>query len=176
MEYWVFRMISNRSKMSLMDPLIIKNQFCIIQNLHKCHSFREQFQKTRYCSPNLSKLARADISCQFKKTRFLCRHCLQKEWTLASIPYSTSKKLVQNYKVPYSDYDVETLNALYRCLCSEAKQAIQWFLKLPICQIVVKTILHWFELYPKMVSQAKLYIQFFSAQGYPKNPINPVCY
>ena len=33
-------------------------------------------------SPNLSKLARADISCQFMKTRSLCRHCLQNEWTL----------------------------------------------------------------------------------------------
>ena len=29
-----------------------------------------------------NKLARADISCQFMKTRSLCRHCLQNEWTL----------------------------------------------------------------------------------------------
>ena len=37
-----------------------------------------QFNKTRYSLPNLSKLARADISCQFKKRRYLCRlrHCL----------------------------------------------------------------------------------------------------
>ena len=54
----------------------------------QCHSFckqclhNRQFKKTRYSSPNLSKLARADISCQFKKTRYLCRHCLQKELTL----------------------------------------------------------------------------------------------
>ena len=33
--------------------------------------------KTRSSSPNLSKLARADISCQFMKTRL--RHCLQNE-------------------------------------------------------------------------------------------------
>ena len=39
----------------------------------------------RYSSPNLSKLARADISCQFQKTRYLCRHCLQNEWTLLTI-------------------------------------------------------------------------------------------
>ena len=32
-----------------------------------------QFMKTRSSSPNLSKLARVDISCQFKKTRSLCR-------------------------------------------------------------------------------------------------------
>ena len=58
------------------------------QGLFKGHSFCKQclhdlqFKKTRYSSPNLSKLARADISCQFKKTRYLCRHCLQNEWTL----------------------------------------------------------------------------------------------
>ena len=40
-----------------------------------------QFKKTRYPSWNFSKLARADISCQFQKTRYLCRHCLQNEWT-----------------------------------------------------------------------------------------------
>ena len=45
------------------------------------HNF--QFMKTRFSWPNLSKLARADISCQFMKTRSLCRHCLQNEWTLA---------------------------------------------------------------------------------------------
>ena len=32
-------------------------------------------------SPNLSKLAKADM---LKKTRYLCRHCLQNEWTLSS--------------------------------------------------------------------------------------------
>ena len=42
-----------------------------------------QFMKTRSFSPNLSKLARAAISYQFMKTRSLCRHCLQNEWTLA---------------------------------------------------------------------------------------------
>ena len=30
----------------------------------------------------ISKLDRADISCLFKKTRCLCKHCLQNEWTL----------------------------------------------------------------------------------------------
>ena len=45
----------------------------------KDHSFGKQamqdlqFMKTRSSSPNLSKLARADISCQFMKTRSLCR-------------------------------------------------------------------------------------------------------
>ena len=32
-----------------------------------------QFMKKGSSSPNLSKLARADISCQFMKTRSLCR-------------------------------------------------------------------------------------------------------
>ena len=41
-----------------------------------------QFMKTMSSSPNLSNLARAGISCQFMKTRSLCRHCLQNEWTL----------------------------------------------------------------------------------------------
>ena len=41
-----------------------------------------QFMKKGSSSPNLSKLARADISCQFMKTRSLCRHCLQNEWPL----------------------------------------------------------------------------------------------
>ena len=54
----------------------------------KGHSFCKQclhdlqFKKTRYSSPDLSELARDGISCQFKKTRQLCRHCLQKKWTL----------------------------------------------------------------------------------------------
>ena len=55
----------------------------------KDHSFYKQqclhdlqFMKKIYFSPNLSKLARADISCQFMKTRSLCSHCLQDEWTL----------------------------------------------------------------------------------------------
>ena len=46
----------------------------------KDHSFYKQqclhdlqFMKKIYFSPNLSKLARADISCQFMKTRSLCR-------------------------------------------------------------------------------------------------------
>ena len=45
----------------------------------KGHSFCKQclhnlqFKKKRYSSPNLSKLARTDISCQFLKTRSLCR-------------------------------------------------------------------------------------------------------
>ena len=53
----------------------------------KGHSFCKQclhnlqFMKTRSSSPNLSKLARADISCQFMKTRSLCT-TVQNEWTL----------------------------------------------------------------------------------------------
>ena len=60
-------------------------------NLAKGHSFCKQclhdlqVMKKRSSSPNLSKLARADISCQFIKTRSLCRHCLQNEWTLVHL-------------------------------------------------------------------------------------------
>ena len=45
-----------------------------MNKLDKDHSFCKQclhdlqFKKTRYSSSNFSKLARADISCQFKKT------------------------------------------------------------------------------------------------------------
>ena len=46
-----------------------------------------QFMKRRSSSPNISELARAGISCQFMKTRSLCRHCLQNEWTLAKNDY-----------------------------------------------------------------------------------------
>ena len=51
--------------------------------LTKGHSFCKQslhnlqFMKTSYSSPNLSKLARADISCQFKKTRYLFTNFLK---------------------------------------------------------------------------------------------------
>ena len=51
----------------------------IVRYLLKGHSFCKkclhdlQFMKTRSSSPNLSKLARADMSCQFTKTRSLCR-------------------------------------------------------------------------------------------------------
>ena len=67
----------------------------------KGHSFCKQclhdlqFMKTRSFSPDLSKLARADISCQFMKTRSLCRHCLQNEWTLGLV--FPNKKLQQNF-------------------------------------------------------------------------------
>ena len=43
-----------------------------------------QFMKTRFSSPKVSKLARAEVSPQFKKIRYLCRHCLQNEWTLVA--------------------------------------------------------------------------------------------
>ena len=51
----------------------------ILKQWTKGHSFCKQclhilqFMKTESSSPNLSKLARADISCQFMKTRSLCR-------------------------------------------------------------------------------------------------------
>ena len=51
----------------------------ILSNLAKAHSLCKQclhdlhFLKKRSYSPNLSKLARADISCHFMKTRSLCR-------------------------------------------------------------------------------------------------------
>ena len=58
----------------------IEHSFCFISNgPTKDHSFCRQclhdlqFMKTRSSSPNLSKLARADISYQFMKTRSLCR-------------------------------------------------------------------------------------------------------
>ena len=57
----------------------------------KGHSFCKkclhelQFIEVRSLSPNLSKLAKADISCQFMKKRSLCRHCLQNEWTLGRL-------------------------------------------------------------------------------------------
>merc|ERR1719319_359368 len=62
--------------------------YVLLQIDLKGHSFCKQclhdlqFMKTMSSSPNLSKLARADISCQFMKTRSLCRHCLQNDWTL----------------------------------------------------------------------------------------------
>ena len=49
------------------------------EKFSKDHSFCNEclhnllFIKTRSSSPNLSKLARADISCQFMKTRSFCR-------------------------------------------------------------------------------------------------------
>ena len=70
------------------------------KNCSKGHSFCEQclhdlqFMKTRSSSQNLSKLARADISCQFMKTRSLCRHCSQMDfnssliWNLGHHPSS----------------------------------------------------------------------------------------
>ena len=51
---------------------------CIQTKLYKGHSFSKQclhdlqFMKKGSSSPNISKLARADISCQFMKTRSLC--------------------------------------------------------------------------------------------------------
>ena len=48
-----------------------------------CTIFSLRNQGT-YSLPNFSKLARADMSCQFKKRRYLCRHCLQNECTSVS--------------------------------------------------------------------------------------------
>ena len=58
-----------------------------------------QFIKTRSSSPNLSKLARADISCQFMKTRSLWRHCLQKEWTLVNDLFMNIVIMCMNFKI-----------------------------------------------------------------------------
>ena len=45
-----------------------------------------QFMIKGSSSPNVSKLARADISCQFMKTRSLCRiNCLLNEWILTNL-------------------------------------------------------------------------------------------
>ena len=59
---------------------ILRGRQLTNQNVHaKGHSLCKQclhnlqFMKMRSFSPNLSKLARADISCQFMKTRSLCR-------------------------------------------------------------------------------------------------------
>ena len=62
--------------------------------LTKGHSLCKQclhdllFNETKYLPSNLSKLARDDISCQFKKSRYLCRHFLKNKWTLGTIVYS----------------------------------------------------------------------------------------
>ena len=65
--------------MGMQERVYFKGHLFCKQCLHDL-----QFLKTRSSSPNLSKLARADISCQFIKTRSLCRHCLQNEWTLVT--------------------------------------------------------------------------------------------
>ena len=41
-----------------------------------------QFMKKGSSSPNLSKLARADISCQLYENKILVPNCLHNEWTL----------------------------------------------------------------------------------------------
>ena len=64
------------------------NMFCK-QCLHNL-----QIMKTRSSSPNPCKLARADNSCQFMKTRSVCRHCLQNEWTLADFLKGKDLKLI----------------------------------------------------------------------------------
>ena len=62
-------------KMNLLQLLILPK----LRNQKFCHSLCKQcvhdlqFMKKGFSSPNLSKLARADISCQFIKTRSLCR-------------------------------------------------------------------------------------------------------
>jgi hypothetical protein len=50
--------------------------------------------KTRFSSPNLSKLARADISCQFMKTKSLCRHFLQSLFSVHTKKFVQISKLV----------------------------------------------------------------------------------
>ena len=61
-------------KQCLHDLPIMKPRFSL-PNLSKLAraDISYQFMKTRSSSPNLSKVARADISCQFMKTRSLCR-------------------------------------------------------------------------------------------------------
>ena len=61
-----------------------------------CTIFSLRNQGT-YSLPNFSKLARADMSCQFKKRRYLCRHCLQNEWTLLGTFYKKGCFLVINW-------------------------------------------------------------------------------
>ena len=58
------------SKSNILKQWTKGHSFCK-QCLHDLQ-FR-QFMKTGYSLPNLSKLARADINCQFMKTRLLCR-------------------------------------------------------------------------------------------------------
>ena len=66
--------------------------------LFKGHSFLKQCLhdlqfKNKVLLTKLSKLARADISCQFKKTRYLCRHCsalFTKRMNFREHPFKTS--------------------------------------------------------------------------------------
>ena len=73
----------------------------------KGHSFYKQhdlqLMKTRSLSPNLSKLARAEIRCQFMKIRSLCTNCLQNKLTLIFIrilkvcTITTEHRLITRY-------------------------------------------------------------------------------
>ena len=73
-ELWKFNVHINVSK----SPEIVSKSN-ILKQWTKGHSFCKQclhdlqFMKTGSSLPNLSKLARSDISCQFMKTRSLCR-------------------------------------------------------------------------------------------------------
>ena len=83
--FLIFRpcLVQNRER-----PIELANVgYCDKMSAFKGYSLCEhclhdlQFMKKGSSSPNLSKLAIADISCQFMKTRSLCRHCLQNKWT-----------------------------------------------------------------------------------------------
>ena len=95
----------HRGPHSMISGRISVSMYCTFSKTYrtKGHSFRKQclhilqFKKPMYSSPNLSKLARADISCQFKKARNLCRHCLQNEWTLTVSTVSFRKSVVLTY-------------------------------------------------------------------------------
>ena len=57
----------------------------------------------------LSKLARADISCQFMKTRSLCRHVLQNEWTLISASAFQVKNWSTRFKQEWKFFQLQRL-------------------------------------------------------------------
>ena len=74
--YLLFVWFRNQNIKKYCYELFIKGHLFCKQCLHEL-----QFMKTRSSSPNLFKLARAYISCQFMKTRSLCRLGLPNEWT-----------------------------------------------------------------------------------------------
>ena len=90
-----------------------------------------QFKKTRYSSPNLSMLARADISCQFKKTRCLCRHALfTKQMDFRHTPYPSVldfwKKRVWNFFRVGRTWFLVYFELDFYFLCNLQKSSSKW--------------------------------------------------
>ena len=60
--------------------VLLTKPFQACQSWHQLSVYENKVQRSS--SPNLSKLVRADISCQFMKRKFLCKHLLRNKWTL----------------------------------------------------------------------------------------------